>query len=372
MGQRADGVPARGLVLRALAAAGIVTAFLLLRSRLSPRALVTARFGVGVALFALLVDVGRTLIGADPPVDGQLRPHEQTARPLVDERYRRVHEPVKRFVDEGVWTSSYEHLLEEAFDAAGAPTRTRETVMEDARRAAEERRPPGPPVPLALGSGAIVVVGLAITTGMLLEALELPVTGPILGVLGLGLAILQVRAHDAGRRWTGLVIGLLGAGAVVLAGLRLGARSTGPWWIVQGMGILLALGTLALTAQAREGPPPWEQLEAELEERFRTLRRAFLAALLAGGVLFPFEPLLAELFTALGWPLDVPYRIVTAGYATLAAFVAVEMAAVWYGLSRGREEARRQRRRRIEANRAILEAIEARSEQASEQGGPQA
>lgn len=357
-----DSSIARSLVLRALVAAVAVLAYSLVQDRLDPRALVTARFGVGIALFALLVDVGRTLVGAGDPVDGDIKPHRQRADPLVDDRYERVHEPVKRYIDESVWTQSYENLLEETFDARSVPEADRHEALERARRAAGGDRMAGPPTTLTLVAGLIAVAGVSLVVGILLEALGQPVTGTVLVFIGVGLALLQVRARDGGARWTALLLGLSGTVAAGFGAVRLArgqvVAATLP---IYGLVAVLGGATIVMAVLGPIQPPPWPRIEATLERRFELLRRAFLVALLAGGVLFPFEPLLAELFTALGWPLDVPYRILTIGYATLATYLAVEMAATWYGLSRGRERARQRRRRRVEANRAILDLLERRA-----------
>lgn len=347
----------RGLVIRALLAAATIIAYLSLQDTLGPRALVTARFGVGVALFALLVDVGRTLLGTGEAVEGDLGPHRQVAEPLVDERYERVHEPVERYVNEGVWTTSYERILEEAFEARDLPAQERERVLARARRAASTDRIAGPPTALTLAAGAVAVVGTSLSVGVLLEALEAPMLGPVLLFVGAGLALLQIRARDLGARWTGLGLGIAGTTVAALGAVRLMRVAASASVAFFGLVGVLGIGSIALAALGAREVPPWPTVEAELEDRFTTLRRAFLVVLLAGGVLFPFKPLLEELFAVLGWPLDVPYRIVSIGYATLATYLAVEMAATWHRLSRGRRRARDRRRRRVEANQAILEAL---------------
>lgn len=348
----------RGLALRALVAAAAVVAYLLVRGGLEARALVTARFGIGVVLFALLVDVGRSLVGVHDPLEGDLRPHHQRAEPLVDDRYERVHEPVKRFVDEGVWTSSYESVLEEVFESEDVPRAERRRVIEQARQAAASERPAGPPILGGLASGIVVTFGLALAVGILLEAVGVPVLGPVLLVAGVALAVMQLRAHDGGARWLALGLGVAGAGTVALAALRLSIGFPGPWWVLLGFAVVMALASAALAILGDATPPAWSTVEDRLEDRLVTLRRAFLGTLLAGGVLFPFEPLLAEAFAAMAWPFEVPYRVATIGYGTLAAYLAVEMAVTWYGLSQGRERARDQRERRVEANAAILDLLD--------------
>lgn len=367
---KAQGEPEtpRGLVLRAALAAAGIAAFLLARDSLSPRALVTARFGIGVGLFALLVDLGRTLVGARDPLEGEITPHRQDATPRVDDRYKRVHEPVKRFVDEGVWTQSYEALLEEAFDAEDVPPADRERALAQARDAATPRRPAGPPVTGALLAGTVVTVGLSLAVGTLMEALGAPVLGPVLLVVGIGLGLLQLRAHDTGARWLALALGLVGSATVGLIGFQMGTLYPGPWWLVVALGGGMLVATFALAILGDATPPPWDRLEPRLTERLSTLRRAFLLALLGGGVLFPFKPLLEELFAIIGWPFEVPYRITTLGYGTLAAYLAIEMGATWYGLSNGREQARAQRAQRVAANTAILDLLDEHAPRVAQEG----
>lgn len=364
-----DAAIGRGIVLRAAVAAATVVLFLVARDALSPRALVTARFGLGVALFALLVDVGRTLVGTRDPVHGEIQPHRQRAEPMVDDRYERVHEPVQRFVDQGVLTDAYEQIVREALTAEGVPAREQDALLDEVHHAADADRPAGPPLASALAAGLVVTIGLALATGTLMEALTLPVTGPVVVVLGMGIGLLQLRAHDANARGWALGLGIVGAATTALGGLRLATRYPGPWWLVLVLAGGLLVGTVALFWLADTTAPPWRAVETQLTRRFEALRRAFLAALLAGGVLFPFEPLLEELFLALAWSFKVPYRLATIAYGTLAAYLALEMAGTWFGLSQGQARAAEQRRRRLAATTAILERLDQHAHEMATTGG---
>lgn len=348
----------RRVVLRALAGVLLVTAYLLTRDALGPRALVSARFGLGVALFGLLVDAARVLVGEGTPLQGELAPHRQQAEPIVDDRYERVHEPVTRFVDEGVWTSAYDAVLEDAFEAVQAPGHVRRTVLDQARETARAERPAGEPVASALLAGLIVSTGCAVAIARLLALGGRPVFGPLLVVLGLGLGATQLRVRGPGGRWTAAGLGALGAGLVTLGAFQTTVAYPGPWELLVGLAAVLLVASLGLALTGEPARPPWPRLRERLETRFERLRRAFLGVLLAGGVLFPLEPLLEELATGIGLPFQGPYQVATILYVTLAAYLAVELAGTWYGLSRGRRRATRQRRQRVDANRAILDVLD--------------
>lgn len=348
----------RRLALRGLAGAVLVGAYVLGRGALGPRALVSARFGLGVALFGLLVDAARVVVGEGTPLEGELSPHRQKAEPIVDGRYERVHEPVTRFVDEGVWTSAYDAVLEDAFDAVEAPADVRDDVIERARETARAPRPAGEPAAGAMLAGLVVSTGCALAVARLLAIGGRPVFGPLLIVLGLGLGATQLRVRGPGSRWTAAGLGVLGAAIVTLGAFQTTVAYPGPWELIVGLAAVMLLASLALALLGDPALPPWPTLRERLEERFKRLRRAFLLVLLAGGVIFPLAPLLEELVTGVGLGFEGPYEVATILYATLAVYLAVELAATWYGLSRGRRRARDQRRHRVDANRAILDALD--------------
>jgi hypothetical protein len=343
---------------RAGLAVALVVGFALARDRLDPRALVAARLGLGVSLLALLVDTARVMAGARTPVGEDLAPHRQRAEPLVDERYERVHDPVTRFVDEGVWTSALDAVLEEAAESAGAPERDRRRAVERARETAEAPRPAGEPVAAALLAGLVVAAGAGLAVAALLRAVGLPTFGPSVLVAGLGLAATQVRARRAGARWSGLACGLAGALLVAVGALQAGVAYAGPWRLVALLAVPVALGSLELAWLGPARQPPWPVLEDQLERRRAALRRAFLVALAVGAVLFPLKPALDAAADALGAPIGAAYPVAAVLYATVAAFLAVELIGAGYALTRGRRRARDNRSRRVEALEALLDALD--------------
>lgn len=347
-----------GLALRLLGATGSLALYLLVRDGLGPAALVAARFGVGLLLLALLVDLGRALAGVAPPVMGSFRPHEQRAEPLVDETYRQVHGAVRRFVDDGVFTDAYRSTLQGALAQRGVLQVHQREALEAAARAAVERAPSARHPALAVAGGLVVVLGSAAAIGVLLESQRIPLAASLLAILGVGVSALQVRPLALGDRWWTLGTGLAGALLLLVGARGLEAAHGGAWGFLQFFALALAAGTIALTVLHSFARPSWREARAQLEDELSTLRRAFVAVLLAGIVLFPFEPLLAALFQALGWGFDVPYRMAIIGYATITVFLAVELTGAWLALGQGEQKEAALRRRRIEANDALLDLLE--------------
>ncbi len=355
---RVETPPLSGLLLRLLGAAVALLMYLAVQGDLEAGALVAARFGLGILLFALLVDIGRLIAGTSDPITQDLAPHEQRAEPLVDDAYKRVHHAVEAFVDHGRWTAQYADLVRVALQAKnvqeGEITGLVAAAEETASTPQGTRRAPG----LAVASGAIVITGIAAMIGVLLAGLGAPVFYPVLAVVGVGAWVLEFRVAKAKSRWGTLGLGLFGAGLVFFAGIQLSTTYGGGWIVLQILSLGLAAGTgLFVAFHAFQGDP-WHVVEAELEGEFTTLRRAFLVTLLAGIVLFPFEPLVSALFGAMGWPVETPYRIAVIGFATVAGFLAAELAAAYVTLTRGRVRAKAQRRRRVEVNRRILEVLD--------------
>lgn len=354
------------LAVRAVLGMLVVTGFLLGRDSLDPRTLVTARLALGVALLALLVDAARVFVGARDPVHGDVAPHEQRAEPLVDERYERVHEPVTRYVDEGVWTRAYTSVLQEAFEAVDAPPEDRERAIDEARQAAEHPRPAGEPLGASLVAGLLVTAGATLAIATLLDVAGLPAFGPALVVAGLGLGATQLRTRRTGSRWLSLALGVAGAASVAVGALQTSVAYAGPWSLVAALAAIMLAASVALTWLGEASPPPWPTLATRLEDRLTALRRAFLLVLLAGGVLFPLKPLLEGLAGAAGVPFDGAYRVAVILYATLAGYLAVEMTGTWYGLDRGRRRAREHRQARVDANEAILDLLDDHAPRAEE------
>lgn len=351
-----------GLALRFTLGAITVLAYLAVRGSLDPAPLVAARFGVGITLFALLIDIGRALAGAAAPMQGEARPHRQRAEPLVDDAYRNVHQAMERFLHDGRWSQRYETYLREAMSLRDIPEEEQTQAIEDARETATGPPYGHRPLTMALVSGLVAVVGLAAVVGVLLGNLgQLALQGPLTLLVGLGIYALQLRPMRTGHRWVTAGVGLLGAGLALVGTAQMSAQAQGPWGLLYLGAGALALGTVGIVVLADFTKPPWRQVRRELEDELVTLRRAFLAVLLAGLVLFPFQPLLEALFQALSWPLATPYRMAVIGYATAATFLALELASAWYALARGDSQARAHRQARVEANEHLLSLIESRS-----------
>lgn len=349
-----------GLALRFTLGALTILAYLAVRDSLDPAPLVAARFGLGITLFALLIDVGRALAGAAAPVQATARPHRQEARPLVDDAYRNVHDAMERFLHDGRWSNRYETYVREAMTLRGVPEGTQEEAIEQARSTATGPPYGHRPLSMALISGLVAVVGLAAVVGVLLGNLDgLALQGPLTLLVGLGVYTLQLRPMRTGHRWVTAAVGLLGAGLAALGTAQMAAGSQGPWGLLYLGAGALALGTVGIVVLSDFTPPAWRQVRQQLEDELVTLRRAFLAVLVAGLVLFPFQPLLEALFQALGWPLATPYRMAVVGYATAATFLAIELASAWYALARGDSQARAQRQARVQANEHLLSLLDA-------------
>lgn len=351
-----------GLALRFTLGAITILAYLAVRGSLDPAPLVAARFGVGITLFALLIDVGRALAGAAAPMQGEARPHRQRAQPLVDEAYRNVHQAMDRFLHDGRWSQRYETYLREAMSLRDIPGAEQDQAIASARETATGPPYSHRPLTMALISGLVAIAGLTAVTGVLLGNLaQVALQGPLTLVAGLGIYALQSRPMRSGHRWATAGVGVLGAGLVLVGTLQISTRIAGPSGLLYLGAGALALGTVGIVVLGDFSQPPWRQVRQELEAELVTLRRAFLAVLLAGLVLFPFQPLLEALFQALSWPLATPYRMAVIGYATVATFLALELASAWYALARGDSQAQAQRRARVDANERLLALIDASS-----------
>lgn len=353
-----DRVRVPALALRFVLAAIAILGFLFVRDTLDPTSLVAARFGLGITLFALFIDLARALAGASPNLGPGYRPHEQEAEALVDETYREVHADVRRYLDEGEWTEAYGRLLDGVLEARGVPAHEREALIGQARAEAGGSPHVNRPFLLSLVAGLSAVLGVATAAGVLLHALEAPVLYPVVAVVGLGIYLLQARLVQAGSQLATGLVGLAGAAMILLGGTGLVATGAQTGRLLQGTGTLLALATGGLLWFHTFQAPTWAEVRNRLKDELTTLRRAFLVTLLGGLVLFPFKPLLSALFESQGWSLSVPYRIAVIGYATVATFLALELAGTWYALDQGEREERRLRQRRVQANQALLERLD--------------
>lgn len=360
---------APGFLLRALGAAASVFLFAVIRDDLSPEALVVARFGLGIVLFALLVDVGRAIAGTNDAVEGDLGPHVQRADPMVDQRYRRVHSAVERFLEHGVVGQRYRDLVEEAFEARGLPRDQRTELLAQAEETAGGEAPGHRSVGLGLASGFLLVAGTTVTLGILLEGLNVPLRGALTAIAGLGTVLLQLRTVRARAQVATAAVGFGGAALLGLGGSWMASELGAGWQAVTYVAVASAILTGVVVLVRDPEPMPWSEIAEELEDELASLRRAFLVTLATGVVLFPFEPLLAAFFEAMGWPLEVPYRIAVAGFVTATAFLGAEMVAAWYALRHGRRRARQLHDDRVAAHEAILDALDRSGTATSASGG---
>lgn len=361
---RVDASRHGGIALRAAFAVLALVAFSALAPRLDEGSLVAARFGLGLVLFVLLIDVGRSSAGAGPPVRGALGPHRQQADPRVDEAYDRARSSVGAYLDEGTLDAE---LLDRVEAAAGAQRLTEEetrSLRERLRRAADATRPP-PLLAVRMLSGLVVTAGVALLAAVLAEHLGLPLSPPVLLAVGTSLATLQWRAREAGANAIGLAVGLAGVGAFGLGALQLfrAAPVLGGLLLVATAGGLLA--TLAATrgALASDRQPNAEDLGRSVVG----LRRAFLVVVVASLVVFALEPALDAALATLGLPQRLLVDLARVGLATVLVFLAIEGAGTWLARRRTDEAGGRGRRRR--ALDAVIEAIETSEDPTSGEAG---
>lgn len=350
--------PVAALILRGIIALAAVGTYALVRDDLGPGALVAARFGLGVLLFTLLVDVGRSIAGTGPAIRGNLAPHEQRARSQVDETYDRLRQALRRYVSDGDLTSPLVEQIRKAAEARDLGEEATRDLVEGVRSAASRERTRHRPLAVRLLAGGVVAVGLGLGAAMIAESLGMPLVPPILLVSGTSIATLQWRAQASGARWTGLVLGLLGGVLFGLGSLRLVLLqpSVGvPLLVVAG---LVLVGTLVATWRVDRKPDPWRIVEPDLETSMDGLRRAFLVTLVAGVVVFPLEPLLASILSAFQLPRELALRTALVGFITVTAFLTLEMTGTWLALTRGRRRAEGRQENRRDAVEAVLEKLE--------------
>ena len=349
-----------GLFLRLAGALFAIATYVLVRDELGPAGRVAARFGLGITLFALLIDLGRAAAGASAPLLGTFRPHRQRAEALVDDDYRDIHTRLRRFLDDGDYDSGYEQLMRAALEERGVVGEQAEVALQEAERSARDPPPSPRPILFVIAGGTILVLGSALALGVVLEAAQVPLTAPLLLMTGFGLVALQARTVGLRHRAGTAVVGLTGALLVYLGATGLAANHDTAWGAFQWIALLLAGATLALVLLLKQERPAWHRVRATIEHELLALRRAFVATLLAGVVLFPVRPVLAALFDALGWSLEAPYRIAVIGFVTLALFLGIELAGAWTALAKGDRQARKLREARLAANDRLFALLEGR------------
>lgn len=350
---------AGALALRGSLAAFAVVAYLVARPHLDPAPLVVARFGLGILFFTLLLDVGRTMRGKGPAIQGALGPHEQQARSQVDEDYAALRRAIDRYLSDGAIDDALTDAIDQAASAQGhdeATARSLERrVQEAAQRPDETYRPLG----VRLVAGLVVAVGLAFAVATLAQGLGLAVIPLVLLVTGTSVATVQWRAQAAGARWTGLAIGLTGAGLFGLGAARVFLVQPGPGLALAAIAALIATGTAIATWRTENRPEPWRLVKPDLESYMDTLRQAFLVTLVTGIVVVPLEPFVASALTLAGLPSTLAFDLALIGFATVAAFLALEGAGTYLALERGRDSVERRRRLRSEALDDVLDEIDA-------------
>jgi F0F1-type ATP synthase assembly protein I len=336
------------VTVRVLVAALAVLAFLTARPLLDPAPQAAARFALGLLVFALLVDLGRSIAGTGPVLSDGFTPHRQQAQAQVDEAYERLREALDAYVERG----EIPETLLDRLALAGA--QDREDLHERLAAATEGHQPGASLLAVHLVSGLVVALGVGLGGARLAEALGMPLPAPVLLLVGTSIGTLQWRAHRAGAAGTGLAIGLAGVGLFGLGALRLYALAP-PVGLTLG---LIALAGLAATIQAtrktrRRGPEP-----LDLDAKLARLGRSAPLALLAGVVGLLAEPLLAGLLEAVGLPGELVVDVGGILLATVLVFLAVE--ATGTGLMRqlGDPEDPQRRQRRRAALDAVLADLE--------------
>lgn len=335
-----------------------VLAYLATRPLLDEAALAAARFGLGILLFALLLDLGRSVAGTGHPLRGHLSAHVQRADAQVDEDYQRLRSALEAYIEEGEVAEDLLDHVHQAAQARGLAGKRARRLDGTLREAARPRGPTNALLAVRMLSGLVVALGLGLTAATMAESLGMAVVPPVLLVTGTSIATLQWRAQDAGARWTGLAVGLAGLGLFALGALRFLTAS------IAAGGLLLAITTMGLAGTAwatwrtSRGQDPWDVVEQRLESTTTKLRRAFLVAMVAGVVVFALEPLLTSLMGLLGLPTALGFEVPALLIATVVAFLAIEGAGTWLTLTRGRRRAESDRRARQQAIATVLARLE--------------
>lgn len=348
---------ALAIAIRASLALVAVVAYLGARTVLDPGPLAAARFGLGILLFALLVDLGRSIAGTGRPLRGALVPHRQHARPQVDEDYEELRSAMQGYVDEGRLPPVLLDHVRRAADARGLPDAEARDLATELREAAGPSGPVHALLGVRLLAGVVVTLGLGLAVASLAEGLGMAIVPPVLLVTGTSLAMLQWRAHEAGAAKMGLVVGLAGVGLFGLGAVRFWTASP----IAGGALVVVALLGLAVTLRAtwREEARAhaWRVVETELAAAMTKLRRAFLLALGAGVVVFTLDPVLGAV-REVAPIVDVGLEMAAIAIATVLAFLAIEGTGTWLTLTLGRRRAENHRRQRRRAVDHVLDTLD--------------
>jgi hypothetical protein len=344
------------IVPRAAIALVAVVVYLGARTVLDPAPLAAARFGLGILLFALLVDLGRSIAGTGRPIRGALAPHQQRARPQVDEDYEDLRSAMQAYVEEGRLAPLLLDHVHQAAQARGLEDPS-QRLAEQLRAAAGARAPTRALLGVRLLAGIVVTLGLGLAVASLAQGLGIAIGAPILLVAGTRITILQWRAHQAGAPKTGLALGLVGVGLFGLGALRFFTASPLTGGLLAVLALAGLVATLHTTIRNEATDPPWGVVEHQLSGTLAKLRRAFLLALGAGVVVFTLDPLLAG-FLSLPGALDVTLEVATVAIATVLAFLAIEGTGTALTLVVGRRRAEGDRQARREAVDRVLAHLE--------------
>lgn len=342
-------VPVAARALLALVAVGT---FLLARPLLDPGALAAARFGLGIVLFALLVDLGRSFAGTGRPIEGSIGSHRQQASPQVDEAYQHLRSAVQAYVDEGRIEAPLQEGIEQAAGAQGVPGALREELTRTLEQARPDPEGEGSLLAVRLLSGGTLALGLGLTAAALAEALAMAVVPPVLLVTGTSVATLQWRTRASGARWVGLLLGLAGVGLFALGALQILAASTPAGLLLLAVAALAAMATLAASLRATKASTG--QTHEDLRSTLERLRRAFFITLLAGLAMFALEPVL----TAIAPPAREGLEVAALLLATVMTFLAIEGAGTWLYQAHRRRRGDREREERREAIDTVLDELD--------------
>lgn len=356
MSEQARGRDRVAIAARVLLALLAVLAFLTVRSELEAGTLTAARFALGVLLFGLLADLGRSIAGTGRSLRGRLAPHRQRAQAQVDETYDRLREALDAYIDEGRILGP---LPAHVRQAAHARELSPERVEQLTDRLREAGGPGGSDASLLavhLSSGFVLTVGLSFAVALLAENLGMALVPAVLLVAGTSLAMLQWRAHASGAAWVGATLGLVGVVLFGLGALRIFSVSPAAGTVL----LALALGGLIATAwntwhTRRTGPA---RRGRDLEASMRKLRRAFLLFLVAGIVVFALQPLFTGLLEALGLPGSLAMELSAVAFVTVGAFLSIELAGTWLAIRHGRRGHQREQSRRRQALETVLDEID--------------